>query len=137
MILDELDRKDRLVFESGELPSRFEFNIGGFRGASYEVELNDQTIEYTWYASGRKRRGAEWISPDVDQWVAFREKLEELGFWSWDRRHRDSKLGETSWSVLIDWGHRSVEFERGNVRPAKFEGVLSAVSGLIGGRAFR
>lgn len=135
--MDELHRQNGLVFESGEIPSKFQFNIGGYMGASYEVELKDQRIEYTWYGSGRKRRGSEQVAPNVDQWRAFREKLDELGFWNWDRHFSDSKeLGGRSWSVLICWGHQRIESERSNQCPAKFEGILGAVSGLLGGRAF-
>lgn len=136
--MDELNRPNRLVFESGEIPRKFEFNIGGNTGASYEVELKNQTIEYTWYSSGRERSGTERVTPDMDQWRSFREKLDDLGFWSWNRRCSDSRVVDgTSWSVLICWGHQRVESEQGARRPARFEGLLSAVSGLIGGRAFR
>jgi len=136
--LDELNRPSGLVFESRELPREFEFNIGGKAGASYEIELKGQMIEYTWYSSGRERSGTEWISPELEQWRAFRKKLDDLDFWNWDRRYSGSRVVDgTSWSVLICWGHQRVESEQGARRPARFEGVLSAVSGLIGGRAFR
>ncbi len=134
--MDRRHQFDGFVPEPEGIPSEFEFHIGGDLGASYKVELKNMTIAYTWYGSGRK--GEERLAPDRDQWRSFRKKLDELDFWSWDRRYSDYKiLDDRSWSAWIDWGPRRVESARGRACPAAFERVLWAVSELIGGRAFR
>lgn len=138
MTLDEPQQQKELVPDTGQFPSELEFSIGGYMGASYAVNLKEKAIEYTWHGARSKRRGTERIVPSADRWNTFRDELDRLGVWGWAERYSDPAVVDgTNWSVAIHWGDRRIESGGSNAFPGRFEDVLTAVSGLIGGRVFR
>jgi len=140
MSLSTVHELEVFALDREDFPSRFTFDVGGYGGTWYQVDLdaNEQTIEYTWHGAVNRRKGRERVAPSGDQWRSFRDDLDELGIWNWVERYSATDVVDsTNWSVLIHWGTRRIESSGSSDFPRKFEAALTAVSRLIGGRAFR
>ena len=106
-------------------------------GRSYEVKLNGRVIDYTWYDLGYEKRESERITPTTRQWKAIHRKLDRFGIWNWAESYSNPDVVDgTSWSVLIHWSDQKIESQGSNGYPERFDKILTAVSTLIGKRAF-
>ena len=119
------------------IPSKFEFDIGGYMGSSFKIVLTGEHILYTWYGRGYEEQGTDSIEPTARQWKAFRSKLDQADAWNWDESYSSpDTVDGTNWSVSIQWDDQEVDSGGSNGYPPRFKGILSAVRKLIGGREF-
>ena len=124
-------------------PSVFVASIGGYMGRSYSVEKMGNGLEYRRYDSGFELRQVRLIHPGEEDWVAFRQALDEIGVWEWRSDYTDPGiLDGTNWGLEIRWGDRAIStggsngYPGGSYRSRTFTAFLEAVSKLVGGRPF-
>lgn len=76
--------------------------------------------------------------PGEQQWLDFRNALEALDVWHWERSYDDiSVLDGTQWEVAITWGRKRIRSQGSNAYPDGFDNFLHAVSQLIHNRKFK
>lgn len=124
--------------------------IGGYFGTSYEVRRTGEVVMYRHRSHGDENWTEEAISIPPERWRAFRRELDGLSVWSWKKNYKprvDCCDGE-SWSFSAVYTDRRVQTSGSNAYPdyddplesddrtELFESFCSAISRLIGGRAF-
>ena len=137
--------------ESSPIPKQFSVAIGGFFGASYELELHGGKLAYSASRAGRTNFRRSTITPNAAKWREFRQALDGLKIWQWRANYRNEHVHDgTQWSLEITYadrvmkshGNNSYPDSRGrpdrNPKPTKtFDDFLHAVEKLIGGKTFR
>lgn len=135
--------------ETKAIPERFHTRIGGFMGHTYEVQLQDNRLQYSTSGGGDKSRQV-WVRPTMEQWREFGRELDAIGVWRW--RAQYSKPGvndDTQWSIEVTYPDRAIKSDGNNAYPGAapdsagvpsgskaFARYLKAVQRLLGGRAF-
>lgn len=125
-------------------PIRLEARIGGIFGPSYDVVLDGgEAVVYrqnprtfTSYAGTE----SETIRVGEEQWIRFRQALDEAHVWSWKAAYVDPDIYDgTSWGLVAQYGDQSIDSHGRNAYPKEeqFDRFLQGVSELIGGKEFR
>ncbi len=135
-------------------PEKLSLYIGGYMGTSYSVELKRGALLYKCWSDGSKGEEKHRIKPSPEAWAKFRDRLDELGFWSWNGDYQPPGiiLDGTSWSVEISVAGRSVEAHGCNAYPpsdpesgssqesgeagSRFDEFCEAITELLGGHKF-
>ncbi len=137
--------------ERAPIPQRLSIYIGGFLGASYQLDLRDATLEYSASEAGRRNPRQTMITPTPAQWREFRQALDELKVWRWRAEyHTPGAIDGTQWGLEISYPDRSLKTKGNNRYPEAngkpsgkpeqtetFRRYLMAVQKLTGGRAFQ
>ncbi len=139
--------------EPSPIPKQFSVVIGGFFGASYELELHDGKLTYAVFESGRRNPKRSTLTPSIAQWREFRQSLDGLKIWQWRADYRNEHVYDgTQWSLDIACGDRAIKsrgnnsYPDANGRPNRnseptktktFDDFLHAVEKLIGRKTFR
>ncbi len=133
------------------IPQRFRSSIGGFLGATYNVEFRDGLLYYL-AAEGLKKNQPVKITPSVQQWREFRRALDDLNIWQWRTNYPNSRgvRDGTQWSVEIEYSDRFLKTQGDNNFPGRggkpsgspsytkaFSGYTTAVRKLLGGKEFQ
>lgn len=134
-------------------PKKLKLYIGGFLGASYKVELTDQTLTYQEYASGQQLKTNQIIVPTKKQWQEFREALDSIQIWQWRKEYLNTSASDgTQWSVEIEYANRYIIASGNNRYPSDdsvngdsdtaesskvFTQYLLAVRNLLGEKKFQ
>lgn len=135
--------------ETNAIPQRFHIRIGGFKGLTYEVQLQDGRLEYSKLDGGQNSRRVR-VRPTMEQWREFRRELDAIGIWRWRAQYLDFRVVDgTQWSLDVAYPDRAIKTQGSNEYPGTtpdFSGVpsaseaftryLKAVQRLVGGRAF-
>ena len=122
--------------ERTNIPLQLSAFIGGFFGASYTIELKDGILHYSVREHGKETNTT--ITPTAEQWISFRQALNELNIWNWQKHYKDRHvLDGTIWSVNIVYQGRKLVSDGSNQYPKQFEQYLAAVRKLLGGKQFR
>ena len=131
------------------LPRHFKTQVGGF-SHGYEVKLQEDHLTYKSYGPAFELKDGIRVYPDRKHWQAFWTTTDKIGVWNW--RPSSGSSDSPSWKIEMDHAdkHLAIQgFRRypTNAAPGSpdgderkrqvdFEKFLSAVSKLIGGRAF-
>lgn len=122
------------------IPIALSARIGGFAGPSYAVKIVNGALRYYHNPSGfiGRHTDSTHIDTSNDQWISFRNTLEEINIWSWDESYLNPDIVDgTSWNVQIKYNDKSIESGGSNATPPEFHIFLKAVSELVGGKTFR
>jgi len=134
------------------LPRKLAVYVGGFLGPSYCVELVSRNkVKYTRHGPQFGPGRAEVLEPTGRQWAAFRNALDEIGVWQWQKRYENPGVCDgTQWTFEVAYGNRYLTASGDNNYPGpegepnnhpemtpQFRRLLSAVRALIGGREFQ
>jgi hypothetical protein len=137
--------------EPSQIPKHFSASIGGFLGASYELELRDGILTYTTFRGGRSNLTHATVKPNAAQWREFQQVLDGLKVWQWRAEYPNKGVKDgTHWSLDIAYADHSIKSHgvnsypdstgrpNGKPEPTKaFKGYVDAVEKLIGGKVFR
>ena len=137
--------------ESSPIPKQFSVAIGGFFGASYELELHGGKLAYSASRAGRTNFRRSTITPNAAQWREFRLVLDGLKVWQWRAAYRNGQVKDgTQWSLDIAYADHGINSKGDNSYPnstgrpngkigptTAFKGYLLAVEKLISGKTFR
>jgi hypothetical protein len=105
-------------------PRRFDFSYGGFCDGYQAFELREGCLI---------NKMGEIISPDTVAWIRFRNDIEALGVFSWDREYYDPDvLDGTQWEINLVWGRQKLSCYGSNRYPPQFKLFLTAVERLSG-----
>jgi hypothetical protein len=124
-------------------------SIGGFMGPSFSVELTPEGLRYESFDEGHTNRRKVMIQPQSENWEALKRAVEKANVWQWQSEYYMEMMDGTSWELEVVWGPRRIQSTGSNAYPdasgaqskdwnpgAGFEGILRAVSKLVGGRPF-
>jgi hypothetical protein len=133
------------------IPKHFSASIGGFLGASYQLELHGETLTYT--ASGRGHHDSQraTITPSPAHWREFREALDALKIWQWRADYpTNGTVDGTQWALDIAYADRALKTQGSNCYPDSsgkpngtpestktFNLYLAAIKKLTGGKTFQ
>ena len=136
--------------DSPPIPKQFSASIGGFMGASYDLELHDGTLTYTTFDAGHRNPRRAAIKPTAAQWREFRQALDDLKVWQWRAEYpTNDTLDGTQWGPGIAYADRALKTHGDNNYPdgtgkpngkpeptRAFNLYLAAVRKLTGGKTF-
>lgn len=135
--------------EKSAIPQQFHARIGGFMGNTYEVQLQDGSLQYTKSGRGHKPQHFR-VRPTMEQWRDFRRELDAIGVWQWRPQYSTPGVADgTQWSLEVTYPDRTIRSQGNNDYPGAasdpsgvpsgskaFSRYLKAVQRLVGGRAF-
>lgn len=123
-------------------PIEFMVSIGGNWGPSYRIEFCDNgNLLYLHNPNGFFEEGctSEEIEVTEDEWLLFRDRLNELEIWKWKRRYDNPGVYDgTNWKLKLVYFNQTIESFGSNAFPdqSRFDSFLKAVSDLVGGNRF-
>ncbi len=131
------------------IPERFHARIGGFNGATYEVQLEDRSLDYGKSRGGQKSEHSR-VRPTIEQWTEFRRELDAIEIWRWRARYVNPGVVDgTQWSLDVAFHDRAIKTQGSNEYPGTkpdspglpsaseaFRRYLKAVQRLVGGKTF-
>jgi hypothetical protein len=137
--------------EAALIPARFTARIGGFLGATYDIELRRDGVSYTKFGAGHRKPSVTIIRPTTAQWGEFRLALDELRVWQWRSEYPNTGTRDgTQWALDIAYGDRALKTMGDNNYPTAagkpnrkpqmteaFGRYLAAVEKLLGGKTFK
>ena len=137
--------------ESSPIPKHFSAYIGGFIGASYQLELRDGILTYTTFSRGHTNPKHAKVTPTATQWREFRQALDDLKVWQWRASYPSRGTADgTQWSLDVAYPDHAIKTDgdnsypdatgkpNGKPEPTKaFNRFLDAVTKLIGGKTFQ
>ncbi|WP_275100335.1 hypothetical protein [Sedimenticola hydrogenitrophicus] len=112
-------------------PQRLDIELGSFGVDGFHLEYRDGQLRYG--RGGGYYREYETVAPPSEpQLLAFRNALEALDVWHWQRSYDNiAVLDGTQWEVTINWGRKRVSSHGSNAYPRQFGAFLDAVRALI------
>lgn len=133
------------------IPKHFSASIGGFLGASYQLELHGDTLTYTASGGGQRDPLHATVTPTAAQWRDFREALDVLKVWQWRADYpTNGTMDGTQWALDIAYADHALKSHgdnsypdstgkpTGTPEPTKaFNLYLAAIRKLTGGKTFQ
>jgi hypothetical protein len=117
--------------------------IGGYEGPSYEVLYDGRELKY-YQASNMfdlKKSTPEIIPATNEDWAKFLKALDDMNAWAWKKKYINPSVKDgTTWNTTIVYNFANkgpITTYGSNSYPSGFDGFLSAVSALVGGRKFK
>ena len=107
------------------LPDKFDVFIGGFFGASYDIQIEGDHLLYTEARPERPdfvHKHSLQIRPTAEEWRLFWKEAEALDLWRW-RSSYQPPAGQaiddgTQWRVEISCGNRHIKSTGDNAYPS-------------------
>ena len=134
-------------------PAALEIYHGGFGGPSYGAWWDGEQLVYESFDESYEALEQTRLAPSAAQWQRFWLSIEQLRVWGWAPRYEPGERFEPAgvvrdgvhWSLTLEHAGRRVESSGDGAGPdagelddsAGFDGLLDALSRLLGGRAFR
>ena len=124
--------------DHNQLPTTFNFEIGGYPGPHFSVFLSGDSLIY------KKNSSIPLtlvIQPTPERWQSFWRTINRLEVWSWKGQYQFPVYDGTNWSLAMTYNGCVIISEGSNGYPgsdtaepsAEFRRFLAALSKLIGG----
>ena len=141
----------RTAEPAAAVPEHCVARIGGFMGSSYSVELHGDTLTYTATEADRRTTRRYEVKPTAAQWREFRQTLDDLGAWHWQKDYPNRGVDDgTQWLLEVQYADHALKTRGDNNYPDEagrpngqpqfttpFNRYLAAVEKLTGGQTFR
>jgi hypothetical protein len=103
--------------ETNAIPQRFHARIGGFKGPTYEVKLQDGRLEYA-RLDGDQHSRCLRVRPTIEQWTEFRRELDAIDIWRWRAQYLNPEVADgTQWSLDLAFADRAIKTQGSNEYP--------------------
>ncbi|PWN06122.1 hypothetical protein [Rhodohalobacter mucosus] len=98
------------------VPKKLLFEIGGYDGPSFKIELERNKLKY-YSGLSYLFMEEEVFNPSEQQWIQFREILNRIEIWNWSRHYESDVLDGTQWSFEIFYEDNSIKIYGNNAYP--------------------
>jgi len=99
-------------------PKRLSITLGGFTSPTYSVRLIKGQLVYGAGGIWACATHEEEVIPVTDaQWVAFRQELDEIGVWAWQREYYNDAMDGIQWDLSIAYADKKIRSDGSNAYP--------------------